>query len=59
VKVNVEAATLIVDDLGEIIGDLHNVACNILYRGKDGKAGSGKIKNFVISHLFDNYFNSQ
>lgn len=51
VKVNIEAATLTVDDLGEIKGDLHKVHCDILYRGKDGKAGSGKMQFLSTKYL--------
>lgn len=39
--VNIHAHTLIVDDLGEIIGDLHSVTCS-QGAGFDGSSGSGR-----------------
>ena len=40
-SVNIEAETLIVDDLGEIIGDLHSITCTE-GAGNGGSSGSGQ-----------------
>lgn len=41
VHVNIETEDLIVDDLGEIIGDLHSITCGSSFSGTDGAAGTG------------------
>lgn len=41
VHVNIETENLIVDDLGEIIGDLHSITCDSSFSGTDGAAGTG------------------
>lgn len=46
--VNIEAESLIVDDLGEIIGDLHNVACSSVYSGVGGSSGSGIYSDITV-----------
>ncbi|WAR25690.1 hypothetical protein MAR_011394 [Mya arenaria] len=42
IHVNIEAQQLIVDDLGEIIGDFHNITCSV-GEGVQGTAGSGRL----------------
>ena len=42
IHLNITAAELTVDDLGQIIGDYHNISCSI-GEGFDGYGPSGKM----------------
>ena len=44
VQVNITAETLIVDDLGQIVGDLHSVSC-VVGDGFSSASGASGIKN--------------
>jgi hypothetical protein len=47
VQVNITAETLIVDDLGQIIGDLHSVSCVVGDGFSSGSGASGtQIENY-------------
>jgi len=52
VKVTIVAGTLVVDDLGQIVGDLHDISCPT-GTGFAGNGGSGKyyLWNFLV-HVF-------
>ena len=45
--VHIEAGTLIVDDLGRLVGDEHDIPCTT-GQGTDGQGASGVIYIYVI-----------
>lgn len=47
VQVNITAETLIVDDLGQIVGDLHSVSC-VVGDGFSSGSGASGIKNWNL-----------
>ena len=53
IHVDIQSTNLIVDDLGEIIGDYHDLTC-VSGNGVAGTTGSGK-SNYIYS--FRPYFN--
>lgn len=43
VKINIEAGNLVIDDLGEVIGDVHSIGCTTGNGADNSYGASGKI----------------